>query len=140
MDRASSVAGVRAGKGASLKVIEHEVVAALTQALCRRIGEPRYLLWFHDKTNFSWDQDRLVVGVPNRFFQEWLERTFVRDVEETASTLLGESVKASFVIDPRLFRAFRLQEAAERAGPGLSTIGGLPGSFDQAGGADAAVG
>ncbi len=113
-----------------MKVIELEVVAALAEALCQRIGEPRYQLWFHDKTKFSWDQDRLVVGVPNRFFQEWLQRTFVRDVEETASTLMGgEPVRVSFVIDPQLFQAFRLQEAAERAGPGLPA--GLPGSFVQ---------
>ena len=118
-------------KGASLKVIEHEVVAALAQALCQRIGEPRYQLWFHDKTKFSWDQDRLVVGVPNRFFQEWLQRTFVQDVEETASTLMGEPVRASFVIDPQLFQTFRQQEAAERAGSGLPA-GGLPGSFEPA--------
>src|SRR5579872_6494368 len=86
-------------KGASLKVNEHEVAAALAQALCRRIGEPRYLLWFHDKTKFSWNQDRLVVGVPNRFFQEWLERTFSDDVRDTASALLGEPVRVAFVID-----------------------------------------
>ena len=72
-----------------MKVSEHEVVAELAHALCQRIGEPRYLLWFHDKTKFSWDQDRLVVGVPNRFFQEWLERTFVLDVQEVASALSG---------------------------------------------------
>ena len=127
-----------------MKVIEHEVVAALAQALCQRIGESRYQLWFHDKTKFSWDQDRLVVGVPNRFFQEWLQRTFVQDVEETASTLMGEPVRASFVIDPELFQSFspagsggsgRARSARRQAYPALLTSGGRParrGIFSQA--------
>ena len=51
-------------------------MAALGRAIARRIGEPRYQLWFARNTKFSWDDDRLVVGVPNRFFQEWLQTTF----------------------------------------------------------------
>ncbi len=92
-----------------MKVNEHAVVAELAHALCQRIGEPRYLLWFRDKTKFSWDQDRLVVGVPNRFFQEWLERTFVQDVQEVASALAGRPIQVTFCIDPQLFQAHRQQ-------------------------------
>jgi len=98
-----------------LKVIEHEVVASLGHALCQRIGEPRYQLWFHDKTVFSWDQDRLVVGVPNRFFQEWLERTFLEDVRVVAGDQMGRPVEVSFSIDPKLFQAFRQKDAGGNA-------------------------
>ena len=80
-------------------------------ALCQRIGEPRYQLWFHDKTVLSWDQDRLVVGVPNRFFQEWLDATFLEDVRTVASDQAGRPVEVLFNIDPKLFQAFRQKES-----------------------------
>jgi chromosomal replication initiator protein len=95
-----------------LKVSEREVVAALGQHLCQRLGEPRYRLWFQDKTHFCWDGDHLVVGVPNRFFQEWLQKTFAQDVQEVASALLGQPLQVSFTIDPQLFQDFRQREAA----------------------------
>ena len=53
---------------------EREVVAALGEAISRRIGEPRYNLWFATNTNFTWDDDCLRVGVPNHFYQEWLKK------------------------------------------------------------------
>src|SRR5262249_2219293 len=79
----------------------HDVAAALAQALCRRIGEPRFHLWFADKTRFSWQSDQLVVGVPNPFLQDWLQKTFGDDVRAAAAETLGPSA-VRFVIDPQL--------------------------------------
>ena len=36
--------------------------AALGQALSRRIGEPRYKLWFENHTKFNWDGGTLTVA------------------------------------------------------------------------------
>src|SRR5262249_37310576 len=55
-----------------LTTSDHDVVAALGEDIARRIGEPRYKLWFAHKTKFSWQDDQLVVGVANHFVQEWL--------------------------------------------------------------------
>ena len=55
---------------------DRDVVAALGLAIARRIGEPRYNLWFATNTKFASDDDVLTVGVPNHFFQEWLQDTF----------------------------------------------------------------
>src|SRR6266478_5543764 len=70
----------RANDGApreyNLRTTTDDVVAALGHALCQRIGAPRYDLWFRAKTKFRLDPAGLRVGVPNRFFQEWLQKTF----------------------------------------------------------------
>ena len=87
-------------------------VAELTQSLRRRIGEPRYELWFAGKTNLTWHEDQLTIGVPNLFAQEWLQKTFAQDIEAAAADVLGRPVPVRFVIDPALFQAARQRESS----------------------------
>lgn len=93
-----------------MKISDSEWVASLAHALCQRIGEPRYKLWFHDKTRFTLQEEVLVVGVPNRFFQEWLQKTFAGDVQDSASATLCRPLSVQFVIDPQLFQDQRQRE------------------------------
>jgi chromosomal replication initiator protein len=91
-----------------------EAVAALGQAITQRIGEPRYNLWFEQNTKFTWENDLLVVGVPNHFYQEWLQRTFVDVVRTAASEVLGRPMRVRFAIDPELFQAARRAQIEDR--------------------------
>jgi len=91
---------------------EGEVVAALQQAIAQRIGEPRYQLWFPDKTKFTWHDEQLIVGVPNHFYQEWLKKQFADVVRAAAGDVTGQPVQVKFVIDAELFQAARREEAA----------------------------
>jgi chromosomal replication initiator protein len=95
-----------------LPASDQEVVAALDEAIRRRIGEPRYNLWFHNKTKLRWDDRELIVGVPNHFYQEWMQKTFAGDVRAAAGDVAGLPVAVGFVIDPELFQAARRAEAA----------------------------
>jgi chromosomal replication initiator protein len=94
-----------------LTTSKSEVVAALAQALVQRIGEPRYNLWFHGHTKFTWEDDLLVVGVPNRHIQEWLHKTFADAVRAAAGEALGRPMQVRFTIDPELFQAARKEQA-----------------------------
>jgi chromosomal replication initiator protein len=93
-----------------LTTSDHEVVAALGQAIARRIGEPRYNLWFERHTKFSWEDGLFIVGVPNHFLQEWLQKTFGADVQAAASEVLGRPMQVRFAIDPELFQAARREQ------------------------------
>src|SRR5262245_38761171 len=84
--------------------------AALDEAIVRRIGEPRYRLWFEGKTRLRREGDDLVVGVPNRHFEEWLSRTFRATLDESAQEVYGERLTVRFHIDPDLFQAARRQQ------------------------------
>jgi chromosomal replication initiator protein len=86
-------------------------VAVLGQAIAQRIGEPRYNLWFARNTKFTWDDEQFVVGVPNHFFQEWLQNTFGEAVAQAVALVLGQSLKVRFAIDPELFQAARQAQA-----------------------------
>jgi chromosomal replication initiator protein len=98
---------------------ERDVVASLRQMIAQRVGQKRYELWFAKNTNLTWEDDQLVVGVPNRFFQEWLQSTFADAVRAAASEALGQPMQVQFVIDPALFQAARqAQQDAEAKEPG----------------------
>ena len=82
----------------------------LAAAIARRITEPRYNLWFRDHTRFVPLGDAVVVGVPNLYFQDWLQKTFGADVRAAAAEVLGAPVEVKFAIDPELFQAQRTAE------------------------------
>jgi chromosomal replication initiator protein len=98
-----------------LTTSDHEIVATLTDAIRRRIGEPRYNLWFDRHTRFTWEDGLLVVGVPNRHFQEWLQKTFTEAVRAAAAEVFAQPVQVRFVIDPQLFQAARQEQARVQA-------------------------
>lgn len=77
----------------------------LADAIARRISEPRYNLWFRDHTRFVPVGHGLVVGVPNQYFQDWLQKTFGADVRAAAAEVLGGKATVRFAIDADLFQA-----------------------------------
>ena len=89
-----------------------DAVAAMAEAITRRIGASRYQLWFDRNAHFRAEGDTLVVGVPNRHFQEWLQRTFTGAVAEAALEVYGRPMDVRFAIDPTLFQAARAEQAA----------------------------
>ena len=92
-----------------------DAVAALAGAIARRIGEPRYKLWFEGHTHFQRQGDEMIIGVPNRHFEEWLTRTFRPAVAEAVEEVFGEPLPIRFVIDAELFQAARREQAEVQA-------------------------
>jgi chromosomal replication initiator protein len=105
---------MRAREG-SLTTSQHDVTAALQTDLCKRIGLARYDLWFENKTRLTWENDVLVVGVANHFYQDWLQKTFANDIRESASAVSGRPIQVRFAIDPELFQAARRAQAEHGA-------------------------
>lgn len=91
---------------------EREVVATLEEALIQRIGEPRYNLWFARNTKLTWNDDLLLVGVPNLMYQEWLDNAFSEQVRAAATDVCGKPMRVRFAIDPELFQSARREQAA----------------------------
>jgi chromosomal replication initiator protein len=85
--------------------------------LAQRIGEKRYLSWFDGKTKFRLQGDKLIVGVPNLFFQDWLQSRYASAIRDAALEVTGNLLQVQFVIDPELFQAAREAEENCRAKP-----------------------
>src|SRR5437016_8109530 len=103
----------RAG-GSHVITCERDIEIALAQSIAQRIGEPRYKLWFERHTRFRWADDQLTVGVPNRHFEEWLQKTFGSAVSAAAAEVFGGPMQVRFTIDPELFQAARREQAEAR--------------------------
>ncbi len=98
-----------------MTVGERNLVQALEQAISQRIGEPRYKLWFEGRTRFHWDDDQLTIGVPNRHFGEWVEKSFGAAAAAAAQEVFGQAMQVRFVIDPQLFQEARREQDEARA-------------------------
>jgi chromosomal replication initiator protein len=87
----------------------------LADAIARRISQPRYNLWFRDHTRFVPVGDGVVVGVPNQYFQDWLQKTFGADVRAAAAEVLGAKAVVRFAIDAELFQGKKDEDESRKA-------------------------
>ncbi len=89
--------------GDVLLTSDHETVAALETGIAQRIGGERYERWFQNRTNFSWEEDLLEVGVANHICLDLLQTRFLREISQAARDVFGRTLKVHFKIDPSLF-------------------------------------
>jgi chromosomal replication initiator protein len=101
-----------------LPASDRDALTALAETIRQRVGQPRYDLWFANKTKLVWKDGLLTVGVPNHFYQEWMQKTFADDVRAAVANVFGEASRVRFAIDPELFQAARRAEEAARQGTG----------------------
>lgn len=92
--------------------VSDDVLSAFGKMLTRRIGEQRYQLWFAEHVKLGLDDQDLIVGVPNHFYQDWLENTFAHAIRETLLEVAGRPLGIRYVIDSKLFQAARAEQAA----------------------------
>jgi chromosomal replication initiator protein len=86
----------------------------LADAIARRISPPRYNLWFRDHTRFVPVGGGVVIGVPNLYFHDWLQKTFGADVRAAAAEVFGPGAVVKFAVDAELFQA---QQAGDEEAP-----------------------
>ena len=63
-----------------------------------RINKRQYDTWFGRATLEQWDDHQLVVGLPNRFYQEWFQSKFTELVRESAQVVAAAPVQVRFEI------------------------------------------
>ena len=79
-----------------------EIVSALRVALADKVGKQRFELWFGTRTRLELNDGTLTIGVPNRFFQDWIRSSFRRHIESACLATLGNCPGLEFRIDAAL--------------------------------------
>ena len=96
-----------------MEMLAPGVLAKVCDAIKEAIGGPRYDLWFQGNTKLTLQGQTLEIGVPNRFYREWMESHFHQEISRAVQDTLGDSLLVQFHIDPSLFRLVHTQKAAE---------------------------
>jgi len=76
----------------------------------KRLGLPRYGIWFQQTQLMKLDEASLVVGVPNVVVKMYLDQEYKRSVQRAAEDLLGPGINVSFDVDPELLRSLRASQ------------------------------
>ena len=97
---------------------ETEVVSVLRTALAGKVGRERFELWFGGSTRLTLCDGALIVGAPNRFFQEWIRQNFRQHIEAACTETLGACPAVEFHIDSTLAPS-RNEPVATDATPAL---------------------
>jgi chromosomal replication initiator protein len=82
------------------ETMNESVDGALHAAVAARLGPARYGLWFGEGVRLGIEGDAIEIGVPNTFFQEWIEGHFASSLTEAAAEVTGRSLRLSFKIEP----------------------------------------
>ncbi len=94
-----------------------EIVSALRATLADKVGKERYELWFGTGTWFRLDPRALTIGVPNRFFRDWIRSNFRRHIESACLEALGSCPTLKFSVDDPAAEQGPQPSAAAKADP-----------------------
>lgn len=81
---------------------DREVVSAVRAALADKVGQERFDLWFGASARLDLRDQTMLVGLPNRFTQDWVRSHFRREIEAACAETLGKSIAVEFQIDATL--------------------------------------
>ncbi len=79
-------------------VSSHPRTQELHDALRRRVSRQQYTTWFERTSVLRWHDNRLVLGVPNRFYLEWLRKHFMTPITQVASELDHAPVQVNLTV------------------------------------------
>jgi chromosomal replication initiator protein len=70
-----------------------------------RVNDPTFRLWFERTVPLEFDGNTFVLGVPNDFARDWIERRFGAVVGEALHAVLGAEVQLRVAVDERAAEA-----------------------------------
>jgi hypothetical protein len=88
-----------------------QVWAAAQEELRGRISSANFETWIRPASLIGQDsQDRLVLGVPNRFAQQRVESKLLPDIEFVLSSIIGQPVEVAVVVGQQWLREQKAHE------------------------------
>jgi chromosomal replication initiator protein len=80
------------------------------------LNESAFQFWFDRTLPLGLDDGAFVIGVPNDFAREWIEKRFAAQVAEALGQVLGDAVEVRVVVDERAAELPQQSVVAEATG------------------------
>ncbi len=93
-----------------------EIWHDLAVELREKVGADRYDRWLAPLRVDSAGEDEIRLGVPNKFWLEWIEDRYLPVIASSMSGKAGRAVRISLVIHPELFQQLRRSQREALAG------------------------
>ena len=90
-----------------LNVLVQDIWNQVLEGFSRHHGKAILDLWLKHTRPMSFSKGLFILGVPNLFVQEWLERKYIRDLEGLFVEVTGCPVKVITRIDGYLYRLMK---------------------------------
>jgi chromosomal replication initiator protein len=108
----------------------------LAPELRERLGADRYERWVAPLSVLADGEGELKLGAPNRFWLEWIEDRYLKDIASAVERKVGAAVRVTLAIDPELYCRLRRQQREVMAGVsggteqvGLAAASGVSGGL-----------
>src|SRR6185503_19909963 len=88
----------------------------LAPELRERLGTERYDRWIAQLSVLSDGERELKLGAPNKFWLEWIENRYLKDIIAAVELRAGAAVQVTLGIDPELYCRLRRQQREVMAG------------------------
>jgi len=90
-----------------LNVLAKDIWKQVTEGFTHLHGKGLKDLWLKHTRPLSFSKGLFILGVPNLFVQEWLEKKYVKDIEKIFKEVTGSPVKIMIKIDGYLYRLIK---------------------------------
>ncbi len=74
------------------------------ERIATRMNPSSFKTWFAPTSQVAFDQNILKIAVPDKYYVNWLEEHYMDIILDILSSLTGEAVEVSFVINENLIR------------------------------------
>lgn len=108
----------------SLNLLVQDIWNQVLDGFSRRHGDALRDLWLKHTRPMSFSKGLFVLGVPNLFIREWLERKYLGDLETLFTEVTGSPVKVMIRIDGYLYRLMRRVRPAAKVREDETGAGG----------------
>jgi len=99
-----------------LNLLAQDIWNQVKNGFAERHGISLNKLWLTHTRPLSFTKGLFVLGVPNNFVREWLEKKYIGDIEKIFVEITGSPVKVMIKIDGYLFRLMKDMQGTGKEG------------------------
>ena len=110
-----------------MNLLSQHIWNQVRDGFAQRHGNALRDLWFKHTRPLNFSRGLFVLGVPNLFVREWLEKKYVKDIEELFQEITGSPVKVLIKIDGYMYRLMNeISQGAPKRTEGRGSQAGAP--------------